>query len=66
MTFCPICQKPAQPASLDTFVLNNVVFHERCIPNCANCGKNIQHFSCDSIWDSDPPNKKWAARHRRC
>lgn len=66
MPMCPICERSADPADLGTFVLHRVLYHERCIPDCENCGKEVPNFNCDRVWDDDPPNKKWKARHLHC
>jgi hypothetical protein len=66
MMNCTLCKCAAQPASPGTFVLEKVLYHEACLPNCENCGKEVSHYNCYRIWDSDPPNGDWKARHKRC
>ncbi len=56
---CPICGEPLKPG--EQFFNNQ--YHEKCLPDCANCGKSVQWFSCDRVWQEDG---KWKARHETC
>ena len=66
MAICPLCGEVVEPESLGTFVMDQFLYHEACVPNCANCGNVVPHYNCDRIWDDDPPNGGWKARHKRC
>jgi hypothetical protein len=66
MAICPLSGEVVEPESLGIFVMDQFLYHEACVPNCANCGSVVPHYNCDRIWDDDPPNGDWRASHKRC
>ena len=55
---CLICTEPLDPANETLF---KEYCHERCLPNCAQCGLSVEVHSCARIWRE--PDRKWKALH---
>jgi hypothetical protein len=55
---CLICAEPLDQANETLF---KGYCHERCLPNCAQCGLSVEVHSCARIWRE--PDREWKALH---
>ena len=66
MPRCPICGCLLEPSDLGSFSIDNVWYHERCIPEeCDSCSGQMVADNCYRIWREGDP-LSWKARHRAC